>query len=70
MIKKCWEAVDVGDHAGALLIDLSKAIDCIELLLVKHNACGLDSSSLYFLISYLDNRKQRTKVNCSYSDFD
>ena len=71
MTEKWYKAPDVGDHAGALLTDFSEAFDRIghELLLVKLNAYSLDSRSLYFLFPYLDNRKQRTKVNSSYSDF-
>ena len=34
------------------------------------NPYGLGSWSLYLLSSYLDNRKQITKVNSSYSKFD
>ena len=30
MIEKWRKAIDVGDHAGALLADLSKAFDCID----------------------------------------
>ena len=65
------KAFDTGDHAGALLTDFSKTFNCIdhELLLVKLNFYGLHSRFLYFLSSYLDNRKQRTKVDSSHSDF-
>ena len=56
---------------GALLTDLSKAFACIdhELLSAKRHAYDLDIGSLYFLFSYHANRKQRTKANSSYSDF-
>ena len=49
-----------------------KAFDCIDhqLLIAKLNAYGVDANSLYLLVSYLEKRKQRTKVNGSYSDFD
>ena len=72
MMAKWWKALDVGDHAGALLTDLSKAFDCIDrgLVLVVLNPYGLDSRSKYFLFSCLDKRKQRRNVNSSYSDFD
>ena len=64
MIEKRRKVVDAGDPARTLLTDLSKAFDCINhmLLTAKLNACGLVSRSSYFLFSYLDNRKQRTKV--------
>ena len=72
LIEKWQKALDIGDHAGALLTDLSKVFDCIdhELLLAKPNAYCFESRSLYFLYSYLENRKQRVKVNSSYNDFD
>ena len=31
MIAKWWKALDVGEHAGTLLTDLSKAFDCNDL---------------------------------------
>ena len=71
MIEKWRQSLDNGGHAGALLTDLSKAFDCIDhdLLIAKLNAYGLDSNSLNFINSYLKNRKQRTRINSSYSDF-
>ena len=51
------------------MTDLSKAFDCLdhELLIVKLNAYGFSRSALLFVRSYLDNRKQRVKVNGSFS---
>ena len=71
MIEQWRQSLDNGGHAGALLTDLSKAFDCIDhdLLIAKLNAYGLDSNSLNFINSYLKNRKQRTRINSSYSDF-
>ena len=71
MIEKWRRSLDSGGHAGAFLTDLSKAFDCInhELLIAKLHAYGLDHGSLSFIHSYLSHRKQRTKVNSSYSDF-
>ena len=70
MIWKWRKFLDIG-HSGALLTDLSKAFDCIdhELLIAKLHAYGLDTDSLKFIYSYLKGRKQRTKINSSYSSF-
>ena len=71
MISKWKRAVDSGKLAGALLTDLSKAFDCLnhELLIAKLEAYGFDKSSLEYIYSYLSNRKQRTKVNNSFSEW-
>ena len=71
MIEKWRRSVDGSGQAGALLTDLSKAFDCIDhgLLIAKLYAYGFDKNSLYFINSYLKGRKQRTKINSSYSAF-
>ena len=71
MIEKWRRSVDGGGLARALLTDLSKAFDCInhELLITKLYAYGFDRNSLYFINSYLKGRKQRIKINSSYSAF-
>ena len=71
MLDKWSKALDNGKIAGALLTDLSKAFDCLhhELLIPKLKVYGFDQSSLSFIYSYLSDRKQRTKVNNSYSSW-
>ena len=71
MIEKWRKSLDTGGHAGALLIDSSKAFDCIvhELLIAKLNAYGFDTDALKYIYFYLRGRKQRTKINSSYSFF-
>ena len=61
--------MDNGGVAGAVLTDLSKAFDCLnhELLIAKLNAYGFSRSALLFIRSYLTDRKQRVKVNGSFS---
>ena len=56
---------------GALLADLAKAFDCLdhELLIVKLNAYGFTLPALKLVHDYLSNRKQRTKVNRTYSSW-
>lgn len=62
------KALDRKGKAGAILMDLSKAFDCLNhnLLLAKLDAYGFDENALLFIQSYLKDRKQRTKVNGSY----
>ena len=71
MIEKWRKFQDIGGHADALLTDLSKVFDCIdhELLIAKLNAYGFDTNALKSIYSYLKGRKQRTKINFSYSSF-
>ena len=69
MIEKWCQSLDSGGQAAAVSTDLSKAFDCIdhELLIAKLNAYRFDNSSLTFIYSYLSERKQRTKINSSFS---
>ena len=69
MIEVWKKALDSKNYAGAVLTDLSKAFDCLNhnLLIAKLDAYGFDNSAIKFIYDYLKERKQRTKVNNSYS---
>ena len=71
MLEKWRKALDKRNFAGALLTDLSKAFDCLnhELLTAKLDAYGFDHTALTYIDSYLTGRKQRTKVNNSFSSW-
>ena len=57
------------DSIGALLTDPSKAFHCLphDLIIAKLNAYGYSLPALNLIQNYLANRKQRTKINDSYS---
>ena len=50
---------------GIILMDLSKAYDCLplDLMVAKLKACGLAKESLQLISDYLSYRKQRTKFD-------
>ena len=54
---------------GTLLTDLLKVFGCLdhELLIAKLNAYGFSLTALKLVHNYLINRKQRAKINSSYS---
>ena len=69
MLEKWKKAVDTKKVFGALLTDLSKAFDCLQhdVVIAKLNDYGFDHPALNLIQNYLANRKQRTKINGSYS---
>ena len=58
-------------NVGTILMDSSKAYDCIphDLLIAKLETYSLDKISLNVIFDYLNNRKQRTKIGCSFSSW-
>ena len=65
------DAVDAGEHVGAILMDLSKAFDTIPhgLLLAKLHAYGANDNTCKLFMSYLTGRKQRVKVKDARSNW-
>ena len=62
-------ALDRGETAGAVLVDLSKAFGCINhnLLIANLGAYGFRKEALTLIHDYLHGRRQRVKVNGSFS---
>jgi len=58
------KALDNNEYIAAILMDLSKAFDCLphDILLSKLNEYGLSEPATSFIQSYLTNRKQQIKV--------
>ena len=57
--------MDNNEYVAAVLVDLSKAFDCLphKILLSKLSAYGLSDEAVLLLKSYLSDRKQRIKLN-------
>ena len=71
MIEKWKKVVDNGGAFGALLTDLSKAFDCIphDLIIARLEAYGFQIDALRLVHDYLSNRKQRVKLNETFSSW-
>ena len=55
-----------------ILTDLSKGFGCIcpDLSVAKPDGCGLSLPTLKKIEDYIFNRKQRTKIESSYSTWE
>ena len=71
LIERWRLCLDKQGFAGALLMDLSKAFDTInhELLIAKLHAYGFSIEALKVLLSYLQERWQRVKINTTFSSW-
>ena len=71
LIERCRKCLDKHGIVGMVLMDLSKAYDCLphDLLVAKLEAYGFSLGSLRMLHSYLTSRKQRIRIDSSYSSW-
>ena len=70
-LQKWQKFLDACDGiVGKLLMDLSKAYDCVnhDLIIAKLEAYGVGKNSLRLLQNYLSQRQQRVKVVSSFSE--
>jgi hypothetical protein len=65
LIDSWKQALDDDKFVGTVLMDLSKAFDCMPhgLLIAKMNAYGLSNDACKFMSSYLSERYQRVKIS-------
>ena len=71
LIDDCKSASDRGKNVGLLLLDLSKASDCLphRLLLCKLHAYSMSREACKLILSYLRNRLQRVQIASVKSDW-
>ena len=71
LIETIRKTLDRKGVAGLVLMDLSKAFDCMpyDLLIAKLKAYGFGLQGLRLIANYLSDRKQRVKVGSTYSDW-
>ena len=71
LLKKWRSISDKKGFAGAVLMDLSKALDTInhELLIAKLNAYGFSEPSLKLIDNDLKDQLQHIKINLTFSEW-
>ena len=74
LINKWHSCLDNSGVVGTILMDLSKAFDCLphKLILEKLHAYGVDIKSLKFLLDstlHLSNRTQGVKLDSTFSSW-
>ena len=71
MLEKWKISPDNGGDGGGVLKDPSKAFDTLEcdLFIAKLFAYGFDKNALLLIKSYHSDRRQRMKINSSYSSW-
>ena len=69
LLQSWQEVLEKSGFVGTILMDLSEAYDCLphDLLVEKFEAYGINKTGSNVIHKYLSNRKQRKKINSSYS---
>ena len=70
LIQSWQKELDESGFVGTILMDLSKAYDCLphDLMVAKLEVYGLAKENLHLISDYLSYRKQRTKIGSACSD--
>ena len=71
LIQSWQKELDDSGFVGTILMDLSKAYDCLphDLMVAKLEAYGISKEGLQLISDYLSYRKQRTKIGSAFSDW-
>ena len=71
MLRKWQKTLSNKVKIGAILMDLSKAFDCLphDLIIAKLHAYGIGLDSLKLMYRYLNNRKHRVRIGSVFSDW-
>ena len=71
LIEEWKSKLDNNFIVGSVLMDLSKAFDCIphDLIIAKLHAYGFGENALVLVYSYLKKRKQSDRINNVHSSF-
>ena len=72
MLEMWKKTLDNGGYVCAIFMDLSKAFDTLNhnLLIAKLGAYGFETEALNYMSNYLTNRKQRVRINSSFSSWE
>ena len=64
LIETWPKCLDENNLVGTILMDFSKAFDCLphDLLIAKREAYGVTNDALKLILSYLSQRKQYVKM--------
>ena len=65
------EKLDKNFIVGAVLMEISKAFECIsqDLIVAKFEAYGIEKETPRLIYSYLKRRKHCVKINNTYTDY-
>ena len=71
LLQSWQQALANSGKVGTILMDLSKAFDCLphDLLIAKLEAYGLGYHALKFMLSYLSDRKMRVHIGAHFSEW-